>query len=440
MACAVPPSHGHSFRHGFLSFYHGKIKGLQGYHFTIFCCAITGIMVILINLCFTIWAVATFGVDGGFGTLQRGNCDRTRKLNFWIHLGINILSTLLLGCSNYSMQCLSSPTRKEIDKAHARHAWLDVGIPSFRNLRRLSKCRVALWWLLAISSIPLHLLYNSAVFTTLSTQEYNVFLVSKEFPSGSPFNASAGKFWGSGYEKTGVEAASALLEEYQRNVTSLKSLSNEVCIKTYTSSIISSNSDVILVSDYSSATDSFLVSNLDVESTVLPDAYLSTQWTCHMPTYFSTVFCSSIHPNPDPLNWSIDLGIQYHPNSLLPIASFPVNQTTITGCLSKPVEERCKTQFSLAIIITILVCNLIKVACMGVIVWRQDPEPLVTLGDALASFLESPDSSTKGFPLYGRSRFRDSIVWDFNFSGLGSEVPRWYRTVSKRRWIITNTL
>ncbi|MCJ1458534.1 hypothetical protein MMC28_008907, partial [Mycoblastus sanguinarius] len=99
--------------------------------------------------------------------------------------------TLLVGASNYSMQCLSSPTRGEINKAHNQKIWLDIGVPSFRNLRRLSFYRITLWWLLAVSSIPLHLLYNSAVFSSLSARQYNLFLVTSDFVVGEPFEVNS---------------------------------------------------------------------------------------------------------------------------------------------------------------------------------------------------------------------------------------------------------
>lgn len=41
-----------------------------------------GLGVILINLSFTIWAIATFGVDNGLGTLQKGDCNKTKRLSF----------------------------------------------------------------------------------------------------------------------------------------------------------------------------------------------------------------------------------------------------------------------------------------------------------------------------------------------------------------------
>ena len=57
------------------------------------------------------------------------------------------------------MQVISSPTRKEVDIAHQKGRWLDVGIPSMRNLRGISWMRIVMWSILALSSIPLHLMF-----------------------------------------------------------------------------------------------------------------------------------------------------------------------------------------------------------------------------------------------------------------------------------------
>jgi hypothetical protein len=88
----------------------------------------------------------------------RGSCGQASTLNTWSHLVINVLSTCLLAGSNFCMQCLVAPTRKDLDTAHAQNKWLDIGVPSVRNLLHISKLRRLLWTLLAISSLPLHLL------------------------------------------------------------------------------------------------------------------------------------------------------------------------------------------------------------------------------------------------------------------------------------------
>ena len=84
----------------------GSLKTTSGYHFGVLCCAITAGVVLLVNLILTIWAAETFGVHNGLGIVQVGSCNKTKRLSLWLHLLINALSTLLLGASNYSMQCI----------------------------------------------------------------------------------------------------------------------------------------------------------------------------------------------------------------------------------------------------------------------------------------------------------------------------------------------
>ena len=110
----------------------------------------------MINLIFTIWAGAASKSGMKLGTLYTGPCGTVHKADSWIHIAINVMGTLLLGASNYTMQCLSSPTRSEVDAAHAMGKFMDVGLPSFRNLHGWKK--KILFTLLVVSTLPLHFL------------------------------------------------------------------------------------------------------------------------------------------------------------------------------------------------------------------------------------------------------------------------------------------
>lgn len=90
--------------------------------------------------------------------LFKGDCTTAARLDSGIHILINILSTLLLGASNLCMQLLSAPTRGEVDQAHAQQKWLDIGIHSMRNLPHIAWERQAVWIILALASLPLHVL------------------------------------------------------------------------------------------------------------------------------------------------------------------------------------------------------------------------------------------------------------------------------------------
>jgi hypothetical protein len=92
------------------------------------------IMMLLISIGLSVFVGYYHGFDNGIGTLLQGECSKITAYNIGAHLIINVLSTLILSGSNYCMQCLSSPTRREINNAHERGIMLDIGIPSLRNL------------------------------------------------------------------------------------------------------------------------------------------------------------------------------------------------------------------------------------------------------------------------------------------------------------------
>lgn len=129
-----------------------------GWRFGVISGSVSVSVVLVLNLSFTIWTLSRRHIENQRGILHEGHCDEVRRLDTAAHVVINIFSTVILASSNYCMQCLSAPTRADIDQQHARGQWLDVGIPSMRNLRRISPKRALLWILLGLSSLPLHLL------------------------------------------------------------------------------------------------------------------------------------------------------------------------------------------------------------------------------------------------------------------------------------------
>ena len=114
--------------------------------------------ILMTNLGVTIFAVRSYGSHNGVGLIYEGNCSAVKQLDQWLHLLINLLGTGMLSASNYGMQLQAAPTRENVDKAHGNGKWLDIGIPSPRNLKYLSSWRRVSWALLALTSIPIHLM------------------------------------------------------------------------------------------------------------------------------------------------------------------------------------------------------------------------------------------------------------------------------------------
>lgn len=404
---------------------------------------------LFLNLVLITWA-SKKGFEGGIATLQKGDCNMTKRLDLWLHLGINLLCTLLLGASNYTMQCLSAPTRDEIDKAHQQRISLDIGVPSVRNLRRISRRRIILWWLLALSSIPLHLMYNSAVFSTLSTHSYTAAVVSHGFLTGAPFgNLTA----------LATIASDNLLTELRDKQSTLQNLSNDECLKAYRNELIPNRRHVLAISSATITNCSVLSYWPDnVRHLYLNDSlkrYYPYEWTCTASLEsFLTRFGGSI-------------GEDFYPCDL-PTQDWTVFKDPIEYCLSERIEPSCKLQLSLVIMIIVLLCNFAKILCMSLTIWKPSSVPLLTLGDVIASFLDQPDPNTVDNCLASKHRFQGDKYTRLNtllsrispFSGYGLidknqhrsagwdkavgrsklEFYRWYHAASLKRWLLCISL
>jgi hypothetical protein len=90
--------------------------------------------ILIANLALTVYAVGQYGSQDGVGVIYEGDCTTVGNLDQWLHLLINLLGTCMLSASNYFMQLQAAPTRADVDRAHQRNKWLDIGVPSLRNL------------------------------------------------------------------------------------------------------------------------------------------------------------------------------------------------------------------------------------------------------------------------------------------------------------------
>lgn len=123
------------------------------------------VLMVLLSCHIFLWARS--GSLVGYQIIHSGSCvgNGVGRLNTVLHLVINILSTLVLASTNFFMQVLNAPSRKELDKAHEKGSWLDICVPSPRNAFRVSRFKTIMWLLFFLSSIPIHLLFNSSIFS-----------------------------------------------------------------------------------------------------------------------------------------------------------------------------------------------------------------------------------------------------------------------------------
>lgn len=73
------------------------------------------------------------------------------------------------------------------------------------------------------------------------------------------------------------------------------------------------------------------------------------------------------------------------------------------------IDDGSKIQIALSFMLIVIVCNIGKAAVMFTVLRRFDHGPCVTMGDALASFLERPDASTVGYCIASEKQISESL-------------------------------
>ena len=115
-------------------------------------------------------------------------------------------------------------------------------------------------------------------------------------------------------------------------------------------------------------------------------------------------------------------------------------------CLSENVPETCSYSGSVPILIVVIVCNALKVIVMLVTAFRLRGNSLITIGDAIESFLYQPDESTRGSCLLSRSdvskmKFaswkRKTASYRLRTLTANLQSFCWWRAASIRRWSFT---
>ncbi|KAI4909316.1 hypothetical protein J4E90_008013 [Alternaria incomplexa] len=418
-----------------------KKRFFTGWRMGALASATCAILVFSMNLAVTIWVWKNpdYEHEDGVGTLFQGSCSIVRESNVYIHLVVNVLSTLLLCSSNYCQQILAAPNREELRRAHARRNWLHIGVPNLRNLWHVGWDRSVLWILLFLSSVPLHLLFNSVVFTNLQANEYAVIPTTPDWVMSTQDVYDTSGFLNVSINST--EAISSTIRDQYRfdpsdavtlrngsTISKYRNVSTPDCLAAYGTQYVSAVGNLYLVQESPTVLrgaddwvgrryrndsfewvlktvitmeedrkkDEYVIEapNQELPVTSTPEVYPSNGWRC-LP--HSPVNCDPDDETIIPINRS----------------AWQPFEVPVAYCTIEQVEEFCKLQFSFTIAIAVIVANFVKAVCMILLLCLYwDHGALVTIGDAIAAFLEDPDPETYGRCLHTK---RDvGLRWNWN--------------------------
>ena len=205
--------------------------------------------------------------------------------------------------------------------------------------------------------------YNSSIFTSISANKFQASIVSEYFIDGDDWCTTAHDSWSSRQicrnNSSAPEAAS--LRYLQAGVSTLSFLDHRECTRSFGSPFASKYGDVLLVaSDPSIPVET--IYTREGEWVCLADQQESGSGHSHCTVLLSTT------------GWS---GVAY--------------------CLATKTPERCKVSLSARLLFTVIICNAVKVICLATLALGKR-EPLFTIGDCIASFLQYTDRFTSGIP------------------------------------------
>lgn len=101
-------------------------------------------------------------------------------------------------------------------------------------------------------------------------------------------------------------------------------------------------------------------------------------------------------------------------------------------CLGERVPQKCTVEYSLPLAIVIIVANLIKAGllCWTAVVLKETP--ILTVGDAVASFTKKADPNTRGLCLLSRDLAHDMGRERWRFSNI---PKRFGSAISRMQWL-----
>lgn len=431
-------------------------------------------LMIVVSILMIIFSAMALAKANGFNkplVFFTGDCGTwgAVTLNAVLHLFINIFSTIMLASSNMFMQILSAPSRREVDKAHAKGSWLEIGVLSGRNVFRSSRFKMLSWLGFLLTSIPVHLLFNSSVVQiSYRSAHYDLAIAAEPFIQNGTYQSPGASLLASGGTRVrGYGGAYINLTQYQDETSGINQriastsrqggtwtrIKKDACKQQYVAcNGLSSFANVIFVVTDTPGWSTSRVWNLTQEQTsfyspFMPDGTERSEYnslwfygectmyavsemgriacknTCNRAQNHTDDFVITFYPDPSTANAAIQRGMGKSSVNMPSAYNWDYNNLNIDYCLAQPAEQSCKVALSTTLLACVTMCAISKAVLCAWVYYRLRKENLfVTPGDAIESFVSKPDRYTAGMCIVSQGELRMAP-----FCGAPQPGPRKYR-------------
>ncbi|KAK3328493.1 hypothetical protein B0T19DRAFT_193117 [Cercophora scortea] len=287
-----------------------------------------------------------------------------------------------------------------------------------------------------LAALPLHFVYNSAVYSTTSTSSYNVYVVAPDFFKDAfvPANGPGGN----GSDITEYKSIQNLAT-FNRSASEWEAMDMQALVKRYSSGTVDKYRDVVLVAEQ---TDFNVSGVLFHYTAAVSDDRIQNLWLCQFFTKPWSYSCDSSNiGNMSRPSWSIeapDGASDFFRPQYWTVDIKNVRIDLQARGLSEKNNLECRLIAIPLFWWITTVCNLVIAACLSGMCWFHRSTPLVTIGDVIDSFLTRPSEEIpKSGCTYGYGAFKNMFrptLWPRPY------VPRkarWWRAVGLQRWSLT---
>jgi hypothetical protein len=270
--------------------------------------------------------------------------------------------------------------------------------------------------------------YNSILFESFTDNDYTVTLVRPSFVDGDS--------WVVPDCALGDASVTDSLLYLQNNLTTFLKVSNSECLHGYSSPLVSQWGNALLVTDPGAGNPvlmAFPSRKLDDQNGFIK-CYENTGH--EIVPHGLTPICEMPYllDHPDQLLYRGCKEDPTIPENYV-VVDFPVDH-----CLVQQVQEKCTVLMSLTILSVVAACNLIKLICMLSVLRLRNFNPLVTIGDAIASFLDEEDHSTAQCGLFSVNERQAWRTGSLQQSRAYIRQRRWLEGVSRKRFVVSSCL
>jgi hypothetical protein len=372
-----------------------------------------------------------------------GSCEISSRLNTFLHFLINMVSSGILASSNFFMQVLCAPTRDDINKAHRKRYPLEIGVQSWKNLWRIPIVNVLMWLAFAGSSVPFHIVFNSCVVESKTSTNAVLVQATESFLNHGPYDefgvgallrSNKPAYWKGGWESYYPSHLIRLtLDDMAPRVSEWEKLDLENCVKWYddVNAVLTAHRHVIMIlednNDASLREWTVSVRRNPEEMMPFNTTYLNSIWRIYglwRTDKLQTARANDIRAGgygENTLITKADWANSFKAfMDLDPITGIlkmdnrtflePYQTMRVSYCMSEPYPARCKLEISN--ILLLVVCSAVflkSILCSLTISHFRSDKSLITLGDAIASFIERPDPTTELMCTLSKGSFGRSI-------------------------------